>query len=147
MGLNPDFKEFFQSLNSSDVHYLVIGGYAVAFHGYPRYTKNLDIWIWIDKENAEKVVQAIKHFGFESLGLSSSDFMEPEMVIQLGYAPNRIDLVLTPPGVDFEICYANRIETNIDGVRIPFIDKENLIKNKRASGRLQDLADIENLGQ
>jgi len=145
MVLDPDFKEFCQLLNTNKVRYLVIGGYAVAFHGYPRYTKDIDIWLWIDQENASRVVQTLKDFGFESLGLQEEDFLEADTVIQLGYPPNRIDLIMGALGVDFEICYQSRIETEIDDLSIPFIDLESLKKNKRATGRLQDLADIENL--
>jgi hypothetical protein len=145
MVLDPDFKEFCQLLNANKVRYLVIGGYAVAFHGYPRYTKDIDIWLWIDQENASRVVKTLKDFGFESLGLQEEDFLETDTVIQLGYPPNRIDLIMGALGVVFEVCYQSRIETEIDDISIPFIDLENLKKNKRATGRLQDLADIENL--
>lgn len=145
MKLTPDLKEFFQLLNDNEVRYLIVGGYAVAFHGHPRYTKDIDIWIWINPENAERVVQTLKDFGFASLGLEESDFLEPETIIQLGYAPNRIDLIMGVPGVDFEESYNSRVDDNIDGVRLSFIDLENLKKAKKASGRLQDLADIESL--
>lgn len=145
MILDPDFKEFFQLLNANDVRYLIVGGYAVAYHGYPRYTKDIDVWIWVNPENAEKVVKTLSDFGFESLGLQASDFLETETIIQLGYAPNRIDLIMGVPGVDFEDCYAKRVEEEIDGVNLSFIDLENLKKAKQASGRFQDLADIENL--
>lgn len=145
MILNPDFKEFFQLLNANDVSYMIVGGYAVAYHGYPRYTKDIDVWIWINPENAKKIVKTLKDFGFESLGLQASDFLEAEIIIQLGYAPNRIDLIMGMPGVDFEECYAKRVEEEIEGISLSFIDLENLKKSKQASGRLQDLADIENL--
>ena len=145
MILNQDFKEFFQLLNANDVQYLIIGGFAVAFHGHPRYTKDIDVWIWIDPENANRVVKTLDDFGFESLGLKENDFLETETIIQLGYAPNRIDLIMGVPGVEFRECYERRDETEIDGVKLPFIDLENLKKAKKASGRLQDLADIENL--
>ena len=146
MILNPDFKEFFQLLNANGVRYLIIGGYAVAYHGYPRYTKDIDVWIWINPENAERVVKTLVDFGFESLGLETKDFLEAGTIIQLGYAPNRIDLIMGIPGVDFEESYAAREEEEIDGVKLNFIDLENLKKSKKAAGRLQDLADIENLG-
>ena len=145
MVLDPDFKEFCQLLNANKVRYLVIGGYAVTFHGYPRYTKGIDIFLCIDQENAIRVVQTLHDFGFDSLGLQEEDFLEADIVVQLGNPPNRIDLIMGALGVNFEICYQSRIETDIDGLTIPFIDLENLKKNKRASGRLQDLADIENL--
>ena len=145
MILNPDYREFFQLLNANDVRYLIIGGYAVAYHGYPRYTKDIDIWIWINPENATKIITVLKEFGFESLNLKESDFLEPETIIQLGYAPNRIDLIMGVPGVDFEESYKSRVDEDVAGVRLSFIDLENLRKSKKASGRLQDLADLENL--
>jgi len=143
--LNPDFKEFIQSLNDNGVRYLVIGGYAVALHGYPRYTKDLDVWIERGPENAAKLMQALVQFGFGSLELTVEDFLEPEQIIQLGYPPNRIDLITSPPGVDFDRSYAARVVVTIDDVPVYFIDLENLKKTKRAAGRLQDLADLENL--
>ncbi|HFQ94348.1 MAG TPA: hypothetical protein ENK32_10085 [Anaerolineae bacterium] len=146
MVLTQDFKEFVQSLNDNDVRYLIVGGYAVAFHGHPRYTKDMDIWIWLDPKNAENIIKALEQFGFSSLGLTSDDFLEPGMIIQLGYPPNRIDLITDLVGVDFESCYPVRVEEVIDGVVLPFIDRDNLKKNKKASGRYQDLADLENLG-
>jgi Aminoglycoside-2''-adenylyltransferase len=145
MILNPDFKEFFQLLNANEVRYLIVGGYAVAYHGYPRYTRDIDIWVWIDQDNAQKVVKTLGDFGFASLGLMVKDFLEPDTIIQLGYAPNRIDLIMGLPGVEFEDCYPKRVEEDVDGVRLPFIDLESLKKSKQASGRLQDLADFENL--
>jgi phage replication-related protein YjqB (UPF0714/DUF867 family) len=122
-----------------------VGGYAVAFHGHPRYTKDLDIWLWVDKQNAQKMVQALEQFGFATLGLTPDDFLEPGTIIQLGYPPNRIDLITKLVGVDFETCFASRVEEQIDNVILPFIDLENLKKNKKASARFQDLADLENL--
>jgi hypothetical protein len=124
---------------------VIVGGYAVAYHGHPRYTKDIDVWIWIDPDNASRVVKTLVDFGFESLGLKESDFLETDTIIQLGYAPNRIDLIMGVPGVEFRECYEKRDVTEIDGVNLPFIDLENLKKAKKASGRLQDLADIENL--
>lgn len=143
--LNQDFKEFIQSLNNNAVRYLVIGGYAVALHGYPRYTKDIDIWVEPSSENATKIIQALNDFGFGSLDLKKSDFTEPGMIIQLGYPPNRIDLVLSPEGVDFDTCFTSRVITEIEGVPVNFIDLENLKINKKATGRKQDLADLENL--
>ena len=91
--LNQDFKEFIQLLNDNQVNYLVIGGYAVAIHGHPRYTKDIDIWIEISEENSQKIITALTEFGFGSLGLTAQDFQEPHQIIQLGYPPNRIDLM------------------------------------------------------
>jgi hypothetical protein len=143
--LNQDFKEFIQLLNDNQVKYLVIGGYAVAVHGHPRYTKDIDIWIEISEENAQKLVTALTQFGFESLGLTSEDFQTPHQIIQLGYPPNRIDLITNPDGIDFQTCYDSKIEVTLNDVPVNFINLDNLKKNKLASGRLQDLADLENL--
>ena len=143
--LNPDFKEFIQLLNANHVRYLVIGGYAVAYHGHPRYTKDIDIWIDMSQDNAERIIQALVDFGFASLGLQAQDFTVPDRVIQLGYPPSRIDIITTPDGIDFETCYTQRVTVEIAETNVNFIDLENLKKNKQASGRLQDLADLENL--
>jgi len=145
MALNPDFKEFIQLLNAHNVRYLVVGGYAVAFHGYPRNTKDIDIWLWLDAANADRLVQALNDFGFGSIGLNAADFLEPDQIIQLGYPPARIDLLTTVPGVDFEDCYRSRLEVETGGITVNLIDLENLKRNKRASGRPQDLADLANL--
>ena len=145
MILTQDFKEFIQSLNDNDVRYLIVGGYAVSFHGHPRYTKALNIWVGIDEHNAGKVVRALDQFGFASLALTPADFLEPDTTIQLGYLPNRIDLLMGLTGVDFDSCHRDRHEEEIDGIILPFIDLENLKRNKKATGRLQDLADLENL--
>ena len=143
--LSQDFKEFIQSLNDSQVRYLIIGGYAVAFHGHPRYTKDMDVWIAIDPDNAARMIKALEQFGFGSLGLKPEDFLAPDQIVQLGYPPNRIDVMTSIGGVDFDECYAARLQAEIDGAKVNFIDLENLLRNKRATGRHQDLADVENL--
>jgi hypothetical protein len=143
--LNKDFREFIELLNEHNVRYLVVGGYAVAFHGYPRYTKDIDIWIELTLQNAENILEALKEFGFGSLGLSPDDFLEGDQIIQLGYPPNRINILTTLTELTFEDCYKRRVEFEIEGVHINFIDLENLRKNKLATGRSQDLADAENL--
>ena len=145
MTLSKDFSEFLQSLNDNGVRYLVIGGYAVAFHGHPRYTKDLDVWVWLDPANAEHVVQALRDFGFASLGLTASDFLELGVVVQLGYPPHRIDMLTSAAGVDFAECYERRVQAVLGELEVPFIDLEDLKRNKAASGRAQDLADNENL--
>ena len=145
MLMNQDFTEFIKCLNKHDVKYLIVGGYAVAIHGHPRYTKDLDVWVRIATDNAEKILLALKEFGFSSLKLEVNDFTEPQNVIQLGYPPNRIDIITTASGIDFEESYANRLMVEIDGIKASFIDLENLKKNKRATGRYQDLADLEKL--
>lgn len=143
--LNPDFKEFLRSLDANKVRYLVVGGYAVALHGYPRYTKDLDIWIDASPDNAARIVQAIAAFGFASLGLQVDDFVQPDTIIQLGYPPNRIDLLTSLPGVAFDPAFDAQMNIEIDGQSVRFIDLEHLRRNKRASGRHQDLADLEQL--
>ncbi len=143
--LNQDFKEFIRSLNDNRVRYLVVGGYAVALHGHPRYTKDVDVWIEMSSENAANMIKALEQFGFGSLGLKEIDFLIPDQVVQLGQPSNRIDLLVNLSGVDFATCYASRITVEVDEIPINFIDLENLRKNKKASGRLQDLADLEKL--
>jgi hypothetical protein len=143
--LSKDFKEFIELLNENEVRYLVVGGYAVAFHGYPRYTKDLDVWIELSRENAYKIVLALGKFGFGSLDLKTDDFLESDQVIQLGYPPNRIDILTALKGIEFDECYQARVEVEIQGLSIAFVDLESLKKNKKATGRPQDLADAENL--
>jgi hypothetical protein len=143
--LNQDFKEFIELLNANNVRYLVVGGYAVALHGHPRYTKDIELWIESTSENATKIIKVLDQFGFGSLALRAEDFLVPDQIVQLGYPPNRIDLLTSLPGVDFESCYPSRIEVTLDRVSVNFIDLENLKISKRATGRLQDLADLENL--
>ena len=143
--LNQDFKEFIQSLNDNGVRYLVVGGYAVALHGYPRYTKDMDVWVEMTPQNASKIVKALDQFGFGSLDVKESDFTVPDQMLQLGYPPRRIDILTTLPGVEFSECYSVHTTVDIEGVPVAFIDLENLKKNKKATGRHQDLADLENL--
>jgi hypothetical protein len=142
---SQDFKEFIASLNANKVRYLIVGGYAVAFHGHPRYTKDLDVWIDRSPQNAARIVKALERFGFGSLDLKADDFLVPDQIIQLGLPPNRIDVLTTLAGVDFRSCYAARVKAKIGGMTANFIDLKNLKKNKEAVGRTQDLADLENL--
>ena len=142
---NQDFKEFIESLNDNQVKYLIVGGYALAVHGYPRYTKDLDVWVECSPENSQAIIQALTQFGMGSLGLSEDDFLVPDQVVQIGYPPNRIDILLSISGVEFVDCFASKMEIMVDDITFNFIDLENLRKNKKASGRIQDLADLENL--
>ncbi len=143
--LNQDFNEFLQSLNNNCVRYLVIGGYAVAFHGHPRYTKDIDVWIEISPENAQRLVKALNDFGLGSLNLTADQFQQPRKVFQFGHPPRRIDILTSPVGIEFDDCYQRRIDQTIDGILMPFISLEDLRVAKKAAGRLQDLADLENL--
>jgi hypothetical protein len=145
MELNKDFKEFIELLNEHEVQYLVVGGYAVNFHGYPRYTKDIDLWIWLDANNIDNLISTIKSFGFGNLGLSKEDFSDPENIIQLGYEPHRIDLMMDIEGVDFEASYKHKEVVELDDVPVNFISLDDLIKVKTETGRLQDLADAEQL--
>lgn len=145
MNLSRDLREFVAFLNAEGVRYLVVGGYAVAAHGHPRYTKDLDVWLDLASDNAQKTLKALAAFGFGEAGLALSDLTTAGQVIQLGYPPQRIDLLTSLKGVSFADCFESRVVIELDNVRVNFIDLENLKKNKRATGRYQDLADLENL--
>jgi len=141
----PDFVEFLEALNRRGVRYLIIGGYAVAFHGYPRATKDLDLWLEASPENARRALEAIHDFFGETLGLEERDLLSPG-VVQLGYAPNRIDLVLLPEGdPTFAKAFARARETRAGDVPVRVVNKEDLLALKRAFGRTQDLADVDAL--
>lgn len=145
MQFNRDFKEFVALLDAHDVRFLVVGGYAVAAHGHPRYTGDLDIWVWTSPENAASLMRSLNDFGFGSLGLIAADFTEPGRVVQLGYPPVRIDLLTSIDGVDFESSFERRVEISLDGLTMPFLSLADLRRNKAASGRPQDLADLDAL--
>ena len=143
--LGKDFREFVAALNARAVEYLVIGGYAVAYHGFPRYTKDLDVWVGRAAENITRLLKALEDFGFASMGLTARDFKDPATVIQLGHPPWRIDLLCGVGGLSFRKAFARRETVELDGTPVAFIHREDLVRAKRAAGRHQDLADIENL--
>ncbi len=143
--LHRDFKEFIALLNQHGVEYLLIGGYALAIHGHPRYTGDMDIWVRPERLNAEKVIAVLHAFGFGVLDLSLEDFIRPGNIIQLGYPPLRIDLITQPDGVDFPGSYTRRLEVEYDGLILPVIGLEDFKQNKAASGRPKDLEDLRNL--
>jgi hypothetical protein len=146
MNINEDFEELFELLNKHDVEYLVIGGYAVSFHGHPRYTKDIDIWIGTSPDNADRVLIALAEFGFGELGISQQDLTTEDNIIQLGYPPRRIDLITTIKGVDFPECQENvSTATTNGGTVLKFISLKHLKANKKATGRPQDLADLDAL--
>ena len=145
--LTQDFVEFIECCVERDVKFLIVGGYALAAHGHPRATKDLDVWILIDSTNAERLLQALDDFGMGSVGLTSEDFLEPEIVVQLGYPPIRIDLLTSISGVDFDQCWAKRVSVDVGGIEASFLSASDLIANKRASGRPQDLLDADTLEQ
>ena len=143
--LPPDFKEFLKLLNEHDVRYLLIGGYAVGYHGYARATEDMDIWVAVQPENADKIVNVLKDFGFASPDLSAALFLQEGKIIRMGLPPIRLEITTSISGVVFEECYENRILDEIDGIEVSLIDLQNLKKNKKASGRAKDLADLEKL--
>lgn len=145
MELSSDYKEFLRLLNENEVEYLLIGGYAVAYYGYPRYTGDIDFWIALNPTNAERIVKAIKEFGFDSPELTPEFFLNPKLILRIGVEPYRLEVTTKIDGVDFAECYARRNEVEIDGVKVNLISLEHLKINKRASGRNKDLADLENL--
>lgn len=142
MELDQDFNEFVALLATHDVRYMIVGGYALAAHGLPRATGDLDAWIWADPINAQRLLSALDEFGFGGVGIEEADLTSPDRVIQLGYPPYRIDLVTQISGVEFETAWARHIEVILDGVKVPFIAREDLIINKRATGRPQVIADV-----
>jgi hypothetical protein len=145
MKLNKDLREFIALLNSTKVKYLIVGGHAVAFHGRPRFTGDFDFFVERSSENAERLAEVVSTFGFGALGLKQKDFLEPGIVVQLGRPPNRIDLLTSIDGVEFSVAWSRRLEGTIDDLPVTFISKQDLMANKRATGRPQDLADIEAL--
>jgi hypothetical protein len=145
--LQRDFKEFIELLNENDVEYLVIGGYAVAFHGYPRFTQDIDIWVRPTRENARRVVETLSDFDFPTDKIRIETFTEPDVLFQLGRPPFRIDILTTVDGIKFENCYKRRIIQNWDGLELKVISLKDLRKNKQASGRDKDLVDLKRLNK
>jgi len=144
VALPKDFREFIELLNRNRVRYLIIGGYAVVYHGYVRSTNDIDVWVDTCGANIQLLMAALDAFGFSGLKLKETDFL-PDQIIQLGYSPNRIDIITSPSGVTFGECYESKEQVELDMVMVNFIDLDNLLKSKRASGRTRDLADIEEL--
>lgn len=139
--LDEDLRELLALFIANRVDFLVAGGHAVAFHGYPRFTEDLDLFVRADRVNAERIMKSLDEFGFGQVGLSADDFVADDRVIQLGRAPNRVDLLTRLWGVEFDQAWARRIEANIDQVPVAFLSRTDLIINKRATARPQDLAD------
>ena len=141
--LTKDFVEFIKRCVARDVKFLIVGGYALAAHGHPRVTKDLDVWIMIDPDNAERLVDALEDFGMGSVGLQPSDFLESDVVVELGCPPVRIDLITSASGVDFTGCWDRRVIVQVGSVEAGFISEADLIGNKKASARPQDLVDVD----
>lgn len=145
MNLADDLREFVELLNSTGVEYLVVGGHAVAYHGYPRYTGDIDIFVRRTPENAAKIVSVLEAFGFGELSVQTDTFLEPDVVVQLGRPPNRIDILTKISGIDFQDAWESHDDANLDGIPVPIIGKDALLTNKRASARPKDLADLREL--
>ncbi|MDB5892069.1 MAG: hypothetical protein JWP47_2900 [Polaromonas sp.] len=144
--LNKDFKEFVQLLNANEVEYLVVGGYALMAHGHPRYTGDIDFWVSPTPQNIAKLLSSLEQFGFASLGLAVADFEAPDTIIQLGFPPARIDLMVSASGVEFSSAYAARLKVDLNDVCINVINREDFIRNKQATGREKDFLDLKELG-
>ena len=145
MPLHKDLREFIESLNSNGVEYLIVGAFALAYHGWPRYTKDLDLLVRPTADNASRIERALQNFGFGSLGLSAEDFTQDYRVIQFGREPHRIDILTALTGVRWDEAWESRVPAELDGVPVHFISRQHFIRNKRACGRPQDLADLSKL--
>jgi predicted nucleotidyltransferase len=147
METQPDFRELLALFNAHHVEYVIVGGYALAFHGAPRFTGHLDILVKADPDNAGRILAALEAFGFASLGLTAQDFTRPDEIVQLGVPPVRIDLLTSLTGVSWDEVFAGRMTGSYGGVAVSYIGLQQFIANKSATGRKKDLADIEALGQ
>ena len=145
--LANDYKEFLRLLRAHGVEYLLIGGWAVGYHGYPRATYDLDVWIAISPANATRVIKALAEFGFDVPELSTDLFLQPDKIVRMGVEPKRIEVMTSISGVEFDKCYRDRLETTMNDVPVSLINLRDLKINKEASGRLKDLADLEQLSK
>ncbi|SDZ90671.1 Nucleotidyl transferase of unknown function [Arachidicoccus rhizosphaerae] len=145
MILGKDFEDFVVLLNKYKVEYMVVGGYAMAFHGKPRYTGDFDVWVNISEENAEKLLKVMEAFGMSSLGFEKDDFLQQGYISQIGYPPLRIDILNNIDGVEFKEAYINRQELIEGDLAIVYIGLQDLMANKIASGRKMDLADVQEI--
>ncbi len=143
--LPEDFKDFLRLLNENDVQYLLIGGYAVGYYGYPRATHDMDIWIAVNPENAEKMIRAMTGFGFDENAISKEVFLQSDGVVRMGVPPLRLEILMGVSGVTFERCYGRGLSDDFDGVPVRIIHLEDLLANKAAAGRHKDLDDVSNL--
>jgi len=143
--LNPDFHDILSAFVSTDVEFLLVGAYALAAHGLPRATGDIDLWVRCNLENARRVMKALAQYGAPLSDISTQDFTTPGMVVQIGVSPRRIDILTQIDGVTFDEAWADHIEAQVNGLRIPVISRENLIRNKRMTGRAKDRADASRL--
>jgi len=147
METQPDFTELLALFNAHHVEYMVVGGYALAFHGAPRFTGDLDLLVKPDTANAQRILAALEAFGFALVGLTPSDFEHPDQVVQLGAPPVRIDLITSITGVSWDEAFAGRTAGRYGDLPVDYIGREQFIANKRATGRQKDVADLEVLGE
>ena len=143
--LTPDFREFLKLLGEHQVEYLLIGGYAVAHYGFVRNTKDIDIWVSMRPENIQRLSDALVDFGFSPASVPPSLLAKPDTVFRMGIPPNRIEILTDISGVQFDACWPRRVDTELDGILVHVISRDDLRANKLASGRPQDLADIDRL--
>lgn len=143
--IHQDYREFIELLNSNQVEYLIVGAFALAFHGHPRYTGDIDFWVRNDISNAQKIIKSISEFGFTVDQLDEKDFTSDDLIFQMGYPPVRIDIITSVEVLEFDESFKNKIIKKIGGLTINFINLEDFKKNKRAVGRTKDLADLESL--
>ncbi len=145
--MNSDFKDLLQILNEEQVEYLIVGGYAVIYHSQPRFTKDLDVWLRPSKENARRVAKAFYRFGIPFINVTIEDFADTGLQYAVGNEPCMIDFLTSIPGLNFDECWESKIEAIDKTLKILFLNKQDLIKSKQVAGRLQDLADIEELNR
>ena len=143
--LNPDFLDFITLLEQRSVEYLIVGGYAVGFHGFPRYTGDIDFFVSINEENAEKLVRVLDDFGFGGIGIEREDFLKPFFVVEIGREPRKIQILTGIDGVSFQECLKGAVECEYLERKLRFIGLDALVRNKRASGRPKDLIDVQAL--
>jgi hypothetical protein len=147
MEVQSDFKELLSLFNGLRVEFIIVGGYALAFHGAPRFTADIDILVRPEPENARRIVQALERFGFKSAGLTAEDFVNPDRVVQLGVPPVRVDIMTSLSGVTSEEAFSGKVEGRYGDIPVYFIGRKQFVANKRAIGRKRDLADLEALGE
>jgi len=145
--MNEDLKEFLRLLNSHEVEYVVIGAHALAFHGHPRFTEDLDLWLARTQENAERLAKVLEDFGMPFPPGGKAAFLGEKRMIRLGHPPNRIDVLNFGAEIPFEEIWLRRVEGKIDDVTVPFISREDFVQSKRDAGRKRDLADLDAIGE
>jgi hypothetical protein len=147
MNVEKDFRDLFALFNAHGVEYIIVGGYALAFHGAPRYTGDMDIYVKANVVNAQRVIAALTEFGFGSFEITAADFEKNDIVIQLGFPPVRIDIMTSISGVLWEEAYAGRVQSTYGDATVYYIGRKQFVANKRSTGRKRDIADLEALGE